>query len=404
MKDKAGDNKEQYIKDVVETAHKLVAEKETQLLEIKKLRASNTPADQAKVAEMFKNDNDLVNARAYVVLGAGLTAGSPDSEEAKYFDQFEDNESSAIKMIDAVSEAAKLATCGEVHKKCVEVVDTYLLAVKNDIERVEKAEKERAENPTPKDPEKKADHASTFFDFGLEMDSSTPKAKIISTTSGSPLTGIIPGGATITKLEIGEGAARQEFPINSKDDLRTAAGKLGSLLKAGQILKVHYMTSGGVTSEPAQLTVKAENIKEQAKAWGFKFGQNSTGHWFTRAAHEGARVTAVVGGADVGSASVGDLKKDDVIHSVTYKNADGQEVTQKVTDNPETPEKEIQADKSSIYLEKILALIPAGSSATFEVERGGQSMQIVVTPGRKIPAFKESSPASSYSSMDDYGE
>lgn len=126
IKSSPGMDKEKYALRVLQDAKSLVESNKADLEEIKRLRGS-TPEEAIKnsdkIKALFDNNRDLIKARAYLIIGAGLTKANPNSEDFSLFNNLIDSDESTIAMIEDVNNVCKheSTTLEGLHAECCKV-------------------------------------------------------------------------------------------------------------------------------------------------------------------------------------------------------------------------------------------------------------------------------------------
>ncbi len=173
-------DREKYLARVLSEAKTMVKTHEADLKKIQEYRAA-TPPNSAGIDELFKNNKDLIKARAFLIIGAGLTRGVPESEDAKVFGAFlgadgKDSDGSANGLIASLAEVAGKAAAAtdpkeglnilhsqsvEVATKSIEAIHTYLMTRQAAIAAKAKADEESANAAAGSTPEGGTDGGGT---------------------------------------------------------------------------------------------------------------------------------------------------------------------------------------------------------------------------------------------------
>ena len=135
LKNLSGDNKAVYIQKTSEEAYKVVLRYKDDLAKINELRAKGTPEALAQAQEMFNSNPQLIDARAYLLIGAASAeAGFASNPEAKaLFESLRVGEKdvSAINVIENIKEAS---TSPEVD--CAQLHELHLDICRGEIKRI----------------------------------------------------------------------------------------------------------------------------------------------------------------------------------------------------------------------------------------------------------------------------
>lgn len=161
IKTKVGTDKEQYITSALAEAKAYVEANKEALIKLKELRAQS-PVDDAAVSALFAANNgegkDLVTARAYLIVGAGLAEARPDDPNAKIFAEILDKDATTQKFTDAnidekliysITDAAKntSSTVDDLHKACTDAASAEILAIRSYLDDAKKRKEEAAKQP-----------------------------------------------------------------------------------------------------------------------------------------------------------------------------------------------------------------------------------------------------------------
>lgn len=147
IKSSPGMDKEKYAERVLQDAKSLVEANKGDLEEIKRLRG-NSPEEAIKnsdkIKELFDKNKDLIKARAYLIIGAGLTKSKPDKQEFSLFNDLVDSDASTNALIEDVNQACKResSTLEELHTECCKVAIS-------EIERIHSFLENRVSKPKP---------------------------------------------------------------------------------------------------------------------------------------------------------------------------------------------------------------------------------------------------------------
>lgn len=277
IKQAAGADKEKYMKDVVAEAKTLVEANKDALLKLSDLRKDSV-ANASEIAKLFSDNKDLIKARAYLVLGVGLSSVKPDSEEAKFFAQFlvdgKDADFSTNSLIEKVKLSAADAqkTADQLHEDCLNAaadeisrVLEYLKSVKDRASKAKEAEA-TGKGATSNEPGKEntgntkpAEVNQALFEkaFGVNIDKSGRITKVVDADLASKrLGGPVHEEDQISRIWV---IAEKYSSNRGSEDAIDAAGfesilrstkglsEIGLVVRAGGVERRLFTTPGDLT-------------------------------------------------------------------------------------------------------------------------------------------------------------
>jgi C-terminal processing protease CtpA/Prc len=176
-------DKQAYVEKVLKNAQDIITRNADALRTLKELR-DNPNADQNEVKNLFDSNPELIKARAYLILGIGLTKHDASSPQGIFFSQFLDKDISTNNLIDSLSNKYKESETEKdpkialniLHDSCVSVATAECEKI---IKYIEQNKQNNSNEPKKADPDKPAqkeplgvEEAKAFKDIlGVEIDS-----------------------------------------------------------------------------------------------------------------------------------------------------------------------------------------------------------------------------------------
>lgn len=238
IKQAAGADKEKYMKDVVAEAKTLVEANKDALLKLSELRKDSV-ANASEIAKLFSDNKDLIKARAYLVLGVGLSSVKPDSEEAKFFAQFlvdgKDADFSTNSLIEKVKLSAADAqkTADQLHEDCLNAAADEISRVLEYLKSVkDKASKVNDEEIKDSGRKLQASDKIIADTFGVEIDEKGAVTKIVDAEKAKLLSSKALGDIQLGDILVDITEEREKGASSARTALGSDKEKFAGLLKA----------------------------------------------------------------------------------------------------------------------------------------------------------------------------